>query len=70
MTEECSAVEHYVEKVTIWGDVEICYWESCSEWLRIGTSLKELHSGNLFLGNMGSVFGHLSWGNLLMMGPR
>ena len=27
VTQECSAVEHYVKKVTIiWGDVEICYW--------------------------------------------
>lgn len=29
---------HYVEKVTIWDDVEICYWGLCYEGLRIGTS--------------------------------
>lgn len=42
----------------------------CSEGLRIGTNLKVLHSGNLFLGNTGSVFGGFSWENLLIMGPR
>lgn len=48
MTQGCSAVEHYVEKVTIWGDVKICYWGLCSEGL-IGTFLKELHAGNLWV---------------------
>lgn len=34
MTQECSAVVHYVEKVTIWDEVDICYWGLCSEGLR------------------------------------